>query len=242
MVLDRRWPAGSGALGAEAQCHQVWGGDVGRRGAGPRELCECVLGGDREPAARCVARSRVSELRGPPLVATQDMVLAACPHPGLCAGPALSRKRSRRPGCSVAARPGAHGPFGVTPPSGARDTQAWCSPESSQARGPLRGRVPRLWRQGDLWGLRAERGRGEGLAELRGDIWSSGHNWRPSRRGRGEAKHKAGSRSQRPQLPGAPVFPATRSFSGLSVAHSHSRAGVRPGAVPSSREPWTWGL
>lgn len=74
------------ALGAEAQCHQVWGGDVGRRGAGPRELCECVLGGDGEPAARCIARSRVSGLRGP-LVVTQDMALAACPRPGLYAGP-----------------------------------------------------------------------------------------------------------------------------------------------------------
>lgn len=83
-----------------------------------------------------------------------------------------------------------------------------------QARGPCRGRVPRLWRQEDLWGYWAERGRGEGLAGLGADIWSFSHNWRPSRRGRGEAKHKAGSRSRRPQLPGAPVFPATSSFWG----------------------------
>lgn len=123
------------ALGAEAQCHQVWGGDVGRRGAGPRELCECVLGGDGEPAARCVARSRVSGLRGP-LVVTQDMALAACPRPGLYAGPALSRKRSPGPGISVVARPGTHGPFGVTPPAEARDTRAWCSPESGSAARP----------------------------------------------------------------------------------------------------------
>lgn len=158
-----------------------------------------------------VARSRVSGLRGP-LVVTQDAPVAACPRLGLCAGPALNRKQSPRPRSPVAARPGAHRPFGVTP-------SAWSLGHASlvpsrkrrggQARGPFRGRVPRLWRQEDLWGYWAERGGDEGLAGLGGDIWSFGHNWRPSKRGRGEAKHKAGSRSRRPQLPGAPVFPAT---------------------------------
>lgn len=88
-------------------------------------------------------------LRGP-LVVTQDAAIAACPRLGLCAGPALNRKRSPRPRSPVATRPGAHGPFGVTPPAGARDTLAWCPPESGLACGPFRGRVPRLWRQEDL--------------------------------------------------------------------------------------------
>lgn len=56
--------------------------------------------------------------------------------PGPVCRPALSRKRSPGPGISVAARPGAHGPFGVTPPAEARDTQAWCSPESGSAARP----------------------------------------------------------------------------------------------------------
>lgn len=122
-------------LGPEARCHRVWGGDVGRCSAGPRELCECVLGGDGEPEARRVACPRVSGLRGP-LVVTQDAAVAACPRLGLCAGPALNRKRSPRPRSPVAARPGAHGPFGVTPLAGARDTRAWCPPESGAAARP----------------------------------------------------------------------------------------------------------
>jgi hypothetical protein len=98
-----------------------------------------------------------------------------------------------------------------------------------QARGPFRGRVPRLLEArrpvgGGYW---AERGRGEGLAGLGGDIWSSGHNWRPSRRSRGEAKHKAGSRSRRPQFPGAPVFPsdqlASSSWGSRSLIHTAGR-------------------
>lgn len=74
-------------------------------------------------------------LRGP-LVVTQDAAVAACPRLGLCAGPALNRKRSPRPRSPVATRPGAHGPFGVTPPAGARDTLAWCPPESGAAAWP----------------------------------------------------------------------------------------------------------
>lgn len=108
---------------------------MGRCSAGPRELCECVLGGDREPEARCVARSRVSRQRGP-LVVTQDAAVAACPRLGLCAGPSLNRKRSPQSRSPVAARPGAHGPFGVTPPAGARDTRAWYPSESGAAARP----------------------------------------------------------------------------------------------------------
>lgn len=197
-------------LGPEARCHRVWGGDVGRCSAGPRELCECVLGGDGEPEARRVACSRVSGLRGP-LVVTQDAAVAACPRLGLCAGPALNRKRSPRPRSPVAARPGAHGPFGVTPPAGARDTRAWCPPESGAAArpaGPFEAESHAFGgKKKTCGGYWAERGRGEGLAGPGGDIWSFGHNWRPSRRSRGEAKHKAGSRSRRPRFPGAPRFP-----------------------------------
>lgn len=224
--MARRAPV----LSPEAQCHRVWGGDVGRCSEGPRELCECVLGGDGEPEARGVACSRVSGLRGP-LVVTQDAAVAACPRLGLCAGPALTRKRSPRPRSLVVARPWAHGPFGVTPPAGARDTRAWCPSESGAAArpvGPFEAESHAFWRQEDLWGgYWAERGRGEGLARLGGDIWSSGHNWRPSRRSRGEAKHKAGSRSRRPQFPGAPVFPsdqlASSSWGSRSLIHTAGR-------------------
>lgn len=165
-------------LGPEAQCHRVWGGDVGRCSAGLRELCECFLGGDGEPEAWCVARSRVSGLQGP-LVVTQDAPVAACPRLGLCAGPALNRKRSPRPRSPVAARPGAHRPFGVTPPVwslGHASLVPFRKRRGGQARGPFRGRVLRLWRQEDLWGYGVERGRGKGLAGLGGDIWGFGHN------------------------------------------------------------------
>lgn len=163
--MARRAPV----LGPEAQCHRVWGGDVGRCSEGPRELCECVLGGDGEPEARGVACSRVSGLRGP-LVVTQDAAVAACPRLGLCAGPALTRKRSPRPRSPVVARPWAHGPFGVTPPAGARDTRAWCPSESGAAArpvGPFEAESHAFWRQEDLWGGilgRARQGRGLGRA------------------------------------------------------------------------------
>ncbi|MEJ1273021.1 hypothetical protein NN561_003880 [Cricetulus griseus] len=103
----------------------------------------------------------------------------------------------------------------------------------SQARRPFRSGSHAFGGKGTcVWGLRAERDRGEGLAGLGGDIWSFGHNWRPSRRARGEAKHKAGSRSRRPPASWGARFPSDPLLLGLSVAHSHSRAGVRPGAVP----------
>lgn len=219
-------------LGPEAQCHRVWGGDVGRCSTGPRELCECVLGGDGEPEAWGVACSRVSGLRGP-LVVTQDAAVAACPRLGLCAGPALNRKRSPRPRSPVAARPGAHGPFGG-------DATGWSPGHASlmpsrkrrggQARGPFRGRVPRLWRQEDLWG-----GVDTGPSAAGARAWQG---WEVTfgalvttgglqGEAEGEAKHKAGSRSRRPQFPGAPVFPsdqlASSSRGSRSLIHTAGR-------------------
>lgn len=196
-------------LGPEALCHRVWGGDVGRCSAGPRELCECVLGGDGEPEVRCVACSRAARAargdtgRGSRRVSPPGPVRR--PRIEQEAVPETQESRRDQARGARAFRGDATGwspGHASLVPSGKRRGGLAC--------GPFRGRVPRLWRQEDLWGgYSAERGRGEGLAGLGGDIWSFGHNWRPSRRSRGEAKYKAGSRSRRPQLPGAPVFPAT---------------------------------
>lgn len=90
-------------------------------------------------------------------------------------------------------------------------------------------------------GLRVERGRGEGLqgSGVTLELWSQPEAFKEGQRG---------SETQgRLQVAAAPAswgarFPSDPLLLWLSVVHSHSKAGVRLGAVPSSREPWTRGL
>lgn len=170
--------------------------------------------------------------------------------PRACAqAPHLSRKR---PGSFVAARPGRGGPSGLTSRAGAPDTRARCPPDrvrlarlAAHPR-PLSRLSPVAL---ESWGARedlgAERGGGKGLAGRRSDIWSFGRTGGIGhrRRTRGEAKHQPGPRSPRPQLPGAPVFPASGfpSWGSLGPSPVHTRspsAGGSRALLPGALGGW----
>lgn len=254
--LCARWRRGSAECG--------WGPGRSRGAGAGGELCECVRVGGGEPTSPGglgawwghgvgARASRDGEGRGGEgWRAGLSAEPAAVPPrgrrcPGLCAGRATRQEAAPEAGELRRGQARGARAFRGDVTVGAPATRVPCSRTDGCA--PAVCLAPRLraWEAGDPGGGRgdrapgsvAERGGWGGVAGRGVDIWSLGRRGRP-KRGGGEAKHQTGPRPRRPQLPGAPVFPASCFPSwvlGRPQIHARGRSAAR--AVPWFGEPPT---